>query len=60
MLMIDKKLKIIKSRTSYTIISEKLGIGRSTVAYLKKNAKPEVFKKKKMVDMGFKKQLLRQ
>ena len=57
-LTIDDKidiLQLLNSGTSYTIISDKYGIGRSTVADIKKSAsKLEAFKKK-MVDMGFKK-----
>ena len=48
-------LQLIKSGTLYTSISEKFGIGISTVVDIKKNAsKLEAFKKK-TVDMGFKK-----
>lgn len=60
-LTIEEKLEIIeslKSGTSYAVISERYGIGRSTVANIKKNSsKLETFKQK-TVEMGFKKQRL--
>ena len=55
-LTIDKKLETIKSidaGASYTLIVEKYGIARSTIANIKKDAlKVEAFKKKSM-EMGF-------
>ena len=56
-LSIEDKLEILEllqKGTSYTIVSEKYGIGRSTVANIKKNeSKLKVFKQR-MTDMGVK------
>ena len=57
-LPIEEKLDIlesIKSGTSYTVISERYGIGRSTVADIKKNSSKLVTFKQKTVEMGFQK-----
>ena len=56
-LSIEQKQEIIellKKGTSYTIISEKYGIGRSTVSDIKKNESKLNKFKKKMTDMGVK------
>ena len=61
-LTIEKKLEIldsIKTGTSYTVISERYGVGRSTVADMKRNASKLEKIKQKTVEMSFKKQLLR-
>ncbi len=48
-------LKLIECETSYTVISEKYGIGRSTVGDIKKQkSKLESFKRR-LQDMGMKK-----
>ena len=57
-LTIEQKLdifKLIATGTSYTLISERYGIGRSTVVDIKKNQNKLEGFSKKMVDMGMKK-----
>ena len=57
-LTIEEKLEIldsIKTGTSYTVISERYGVGRSTVADIKRNASKLEKIKQKTVEMGFKK-----
>ena len=57
-LTIDQKLEICKlvdAGTSYTIVSERYGVGRSTVAGIKKKRLELEGFSKKMVDMGMKK-----
>ena len=54
-LPIEKKLEIVEllqKGTSYTIISETYGIGRSTVADIKKNEVKLKEFKQRMTDMG--------
>ena len=61
-LTIEEKLEIldsIKTGTSYTVISERYRVGRSTMADIKRNASKLEKIKQKTVEMGFKKQLLR-
>ena len=57
-LTIEEKLEIlvsIKTGTSYTVILERYGVGRTTVADIKRNvSKLEKFKQK-TVEIGFKK-----
>ena len=56
-LSIDDKLEVIKmlkQGTSYTIIAEKYGIGRSTVADIKKSESKLLDYKMKMATMGVK------
>lgn len=47
-------LKMIDSSTSYTIICEKYGIGRSTVSDIKRNREKLLAFKKKLKEMGTK------
>ena len=57
-LIIEEKLEIlnsIKTRTSYTVISKRYGVGRSTEADMKRNASKLEKIKQKTVEMGFKK-----
>ena len=57
-LSIEDKLKVIElidKSVSYSIISEKFGIGRSTVSDIKKNKEKILSFKREMVDMGMKK-----
>ena len=57
-LTIEEKFEIldsIKTGTSYTVISERYGVGRSTVADIKRNASKLEKIKQKTVEMGFKK-----
>lgn len=55
---IEDKLKIIKlidKSVSYSIISEKFGIGRSTVSDIRKNKEKILSFRRQTVDMGMKK-----
>ena len=55
MFCLSKKLEILEllqKGTLYTIVSEKYGIGRSTVADIKKNELKLKAFKQKMTDMG--------
>ena len=57
-LTVEEKLEIIKETqrgVSYTLISEKYGIGRSTVVDIKKNKAKLRAYKHKMTEMGVKK-----
>ena len=56
-LTIDEKLTVLdeleKRKTSYTILCEKYGIGRSTITSIKKQGDKLREYKRKMVEMGF-------
>ena len=54
-LTIEDKIKIIQllnDHVSYTIISEKYGIGRSTISDIKKNQQKIIAFKQGMIDRG--------
>ncbi len=51
-LSIDDKLQLMDESVSYAVISEKYGVGRSTVNGIKKNREKLLTFKKDMIDMG--------